>query len=1297
MTERDIFIAAIQKESATERAAYLHEACGTNIALRERVEGLLKVHDNAGGFLESPAPAPSVNLNGKPLTEGPGVVIGPYKLLEQIGEGGMGVVYMAEQQKSIRRKVALKIIKPGMDTKQVIARFEAERQALALMDHPNIARVLDAGATESGRPYFVMELVRGIPITDYCDREKLSIGGRLELFVLVCQAVQHAHQKGIIHRDLKPTNVLITLHDGVPVPKIIDFGVAKAMGQQLTEKTLFTAFAQLVGTPLYMSPEQAELSGLDVDTRTDIYSLGVLLYELLTGTTPFDQDTFRAAAYDEIRRIIREQEPPRPSTRLSTLGVALPTVSSNRASDPRKLGHSIRGELDWIAMRALEKDRRRRYEAASAFAADVQRFLADEPVQACPPSAWYRFGKFARRNRAALSMVTLSTSALVVFLVVNSLLVGQERRRTAEQRDLAVRHSYLAVEQRKLAEERRQEAVERAAALERQLVIDRVNRAHGEWEANNTAEAERLLDACPPALRSWEWNYVKRLCHLDLFTYRGHGDIAVSGVAFSPDGKLVASGAGGGVGVKPGYGEVVVWEAATGREVFARRGLKRGIQCVAYSPDGRLVAAGSTNRGKDPDSELWVWEVATGREILNRVRPGPDLMSLQFSPDGKWLAAGHLLVGDGSKVPCLCRLWNVATGEEVAAFPARSSIGGVAFSPDGKRLALAGKDMVELWDVQARKAVRVLRPRFSPQFARSLAYSPDGQRIAVAYSDNTIQVWGPETHQPDVIIQGKASAYGLAFSPDSCRLAAANDNRSVTLWDAATGAELSTFRGHTVWALAVAFSPDGQRLVSSAADGTVKVWDATTSNPLVLREAALRLALSADGQRLAAVDGRDTLRLWNATTGELILTLNAQTQSLAFRRDGQRLVLAGPDALVKVLETTTGRVILTLRGHIGHVMTAVYGPDGQWILSGGVDGTVRRWNAEAGGPPFTFHEDADALPITQVVSSDDGRRAFSAAVDGTWTMWDTATGRVLDRRRWAEGELGPLALSPDGRSIVRYSIGSAMTMPEGLTIRDVDHGREIRTLRAHHGPIRDVEFSPDGRRIASGGRDYSIRLWDRATGEEVFALHGLGGSLSNVTFSQDGHRIAAGTVEGLVYVWDGTPVRSGSTATSRQGGDSVVQGTGASTPPDAASRIAYWRAMADADRAFALVERPDSTPQDAGRAVELARRAVEREPKNVGCQWVLGVARYRTGDWPGAIEALTKSEELAPDQYVSSNGFFLAMAHWQLGHRDEARAWYDKAVAWMVKNAPEDEVIYRDEAAAVLGRTELPANVFARP
>ena len=420
MNEEDVFSNAIEKKTPEERDAYLDAACAEDLGLRERVEALLAAHENPDSFLKDPVGNPAETIDYSPVREGPGAVIGRYKLREEIGKGGMGVVYVAEQEEPVRRKVALKIIKPGMDTSEVIARFEAERQALALMDHPNIAKVLDAGSTESGRPYFVMELVRGIPIAEYCDKKKLSIQERLDLFVRVCQAVQHAHQKGVIHRDIKPTNVLVADHDGKPVPKVIDFGVAKATNRRLTERTIYTRFQQMIGTPMYMSPEQAEFSGLDVDTRSDIYSLGVLLYELLTGATPFDKEHFATAAYDEIRRIIREEDPPKPSTKISVLGETATEVSVARQTDPKKLHQVVRGDLDWIVMKAMEKDRTRRYDTAAAFAADVQRHIDDEPIEARPPSTSYRVSKFVRRNKGPVA----AASALVVALAVGTVAVS---------------------------------------------------------------------------------------------------------------------------------------------------------------------------------------------------------------------------------------------------------------------------------------------------------------------------------------------------------------------------------------------------------------------------------------------------------------------------------------------------------------------------------------------------------------------------------------------------------------------------------------------------------------------------------------------------------------------------------------------------------------------------------------------------------------------------------------------------------------------------------------------------------
>jgi serine/threonine protein kinase/regulator of sirC expression with transglutaminase-like and TPR domain len=436
-----ILAKAVEFTEPGKRQAFVEEACGGDPALKHRVNRLIANHFEAGSFLEVPAAAldPNGTAAWETAAHAPGTLIGPYKLLELIGEGGMGLVYVAEQHQPIKRRVALKIIKPGMDSRQVVARFEAERQALAMMDHPNIAKVFDGGTIGSEsrtlvsdpaqpltnvrgseRPYFVMELVKGTPITDYCDANRLTTRQRLELFLDVCHAVQHAHQKGIIHRDLKPSNVMVTVHDVKPIVKVIDFGIAKATGGQLTDKTIYTQFAQLVGTPLYMSPEQAGLSGLDVDTRSDVYSLGVLLYELLAGTTPFESATLMKAGYDEMRRIIREDEPLRPSARLSTMQQAnLSTIAQQRGLEPHYLTRHLRGELDWVVMKALEKDRGRRYESASAFADDVQRYLHDAPVQACPPSAAYRFRKFAQRNKAMLVAVAIVAVAILVGTAVS--------------------------------------------------------------------------------------------------------------------------------------------------------------------------------------------------------------------------------------------------------------------------------------------------------------------------------------------------------------------------------------------------------------------------------------------------------------------------------------------------------------------------------------------------------------------------------------------------------------------------------------------------------------------------------------------------------------------------------------------------------------------------------------------------------------------------------------------------------------------------------------------------------------
>jgi serine/threonine protein kinase len=500
--------------SATERAAYLDEACAGDAALRQRVEELLDAGVQAADFLENPAPGldviPAATLpSGSRATllsphmprEAPGDRIGRYKLLQQIGEGGCGVVYMAEQQEPVRRQVALKVIKLGMDTKNVIARFEAERQALALMDHPNIAKVLDAGTTEAGRPYFVMELIRGAKLTDFCDENKVPTEERLKLFIRVCQAIQHAHQKGIIHRDIKPSNVLVTLNDGVPVPKVIDFGIAKATQGRLTDQTLFTAFEQFIGTPAYMSPEQAVVTSLDIDTRSDIYSLGVLLYELLTGRPPFDQKELLASGLDEMRRTIREKEPPKPSTRLNSLArEELTTAAQRRRTEAPRLIHLVKGDLDWVVMKCLEKDRTRRYETANGLAVDIQRHLDNEPIAARPPSRLYRLGKAIRRNQSAFVSGLAITATLLIGTVVSTWQAVRATRAEREQNRLRIQAEAG----------RAAEAAARQTAEARELIV----KAKVASDAGNLEEAGKVLARIPPAAFQPDLEHARLRRHL---------------------------------------------------------------------------------------------------------------------------------------------------------------------------------------------------------------------------------------------------------------------------------------------------------------------------------------------------------------------------------------------------------------------------------------------------------------------------------------------------------------------------------------------------------------------------------------------------------------------------------------------------------------------------------------------------------------------------------------------------------------------------------------------------------------
>jgi WD40 repeat protein/serine/threonine protein kinase len=1117
--EESIFDEAIKIESASKRAAYLKSACKGDEEFLARVEALLKVHYEDKSFLDASVLSTDVTFDDSPLTEGPGTKIDRYKLLQQIGEGGFGVVYMAEQERPIRRRVALKIIKLGMDTKQVIARFEAERQALALMDHPNIAKVLDAGATDTGRPYFVMELVKGIPITEYCDKNNLDTRQRLELFIDVCKAVQHAHQKGIIHRDIKPTNVMITLHDGIPVPKVIDFGIAKATQQRLTEKTLFTEFKQFIGTPEYMSPEQAEMSGLDVDTRTDIYSLGVLLYELLTGTTPFGDRELRSAGFDEIRRIIREDEPPRPSTCLSTLGDSLDEVAKHRKSGPGQLRKIIRGELDWIVMMTLEKDRTRRYETANELARDIQRHLGDEPVVAGPPSAVYRMSKFVRRNRALVTGIAAVLIVLAVGIVVSAIFAVRESKakslaEQATKKETIARS--VAEEARGIAEQAEKSAKKNSEELRRTLYVNRIQLANSKYDDGNISLVQELLEECPEDLRGWEWYRLNHIADQSIMTLRGHDEIVYS-VALSPDGKRIVSGSRDKA--------VKVWDAQMGAEVMTLYGHESYVKSVAFSPDGKRIVSGSR------DKAVKVWDAQTGAEVMTLYGHESGLRSVAFSPDGKRIVSGS---NDQT-----IKVWDAATGRELMTLRGQDWIYSVTFSPDSKRIVSGGADKtIKLWDAETGAELMTIPGH--DEGVNSIAFSSDGKRIVSSGDDASIKVWDASTGNELLTLQDHHWVNHAAFSPDGKRIVSGGYDSIIKIWDAETGDKLMTLRGHEAEISSVVFSPDGKRIISGSFDKTIKVWDASISHEVMTLSGhktwVQSIAFSPNGKRIVSGSADATIKMWDAATGAEVMTLSGHEKnvgSVAFSPDGKRIVSGSSDKTIKIWDVETGANLKTFRGHENNVFCVEYSPDGKRIVSSSWDRTIKVWDAATGIEQMTLRKQEGGYG--PVAFSPDGQCIASANGGGEIKVWDVITGAELMTLRGHDNWIHSVAFSPDGKRIVS---GSYDTM---VKVWDVATGAEVITLHGHRDAVLSVTFSPDGKRIISGSQDQTVKVWDAITGTELITIWGHVGYVSDVRFSPDGKALVSSSGDGTIKIWESaTPVNGYETRKTAEAAREIV-------------------------------------------------------------------------------------------------------------------------------------------------------------